>query len=91
MDEDRPGEVPAGGGTGRRSGTLLSGISFPAGVAGLWRRLDCLDEITEWRIVIVVAGMEGALFSVIAGQVPGLVAGQRSTARSPPVRPAWSR
>ncbi len=53
------------------------GVAVPVigdvGVAGLWRLLDRLDEITEWRIVIVVAGMEGALFSVIAGQVPGLV------------------
>lgn len=43
------------------------------GVAGLWRFLDHLEEIAAWRIVIVVAGMEGALFSVAAGQVPGLV------------------
>ncbi len=43
------------------------------GVAGLWRLLDRLDEIAAWRVVIVVAGMEGALFSVVAGQVPGLV------------------
>jgi pyridinium-3,5-biscarboxylic acid mononucleotide synthase len=43
------------------------------GVAGLWRFLDHLEQIAAWRIVIVVAGMEGALFSVAAGQVPGLV------------------
>jgi pyridinium-3,5-biscarboxylic acid mononucleotide synthase len=43
------------------------------GVAGLWRFLDHLEEIAAWRIVIVVAGMEGALFSVAAGQVRGLV------------------
>ena len=43
------------------------------GVAGLWRLFDRLDEIAAWRVAIVVAGMEGALFSVVAGQVPGLV------------------
>jgi NCAIR mutase (PurE)-related protein len=43
------------------------------GVAGLWRLFDRLDEIASWRVAIVVAGMEGALFSVVAGQVSGLV------------------
>jgi NCAIR mutase (PurE)-related protein len=43
------------------------------GVAGLWRLLERADEIRGWRIVIAVAGMEGALFSVVAGLVPGLV------------------
>jgi len=53
------------------------GVAAPligdVGVAGLWRLLDRVEEIARWRIVIVVAGMEGALFSVVAGQVPGLV------------------
>ncbi len=39
------------------------------GVAGLWRLMDRLDEIRRFRIVIAVAGMEGALFSVLAGLV----------------------
>jgi NCAIR mutase (PurE)-related protein len=43
------------------------------GVAGLWRFFDHLEQIAAWRVVIVVAGMEGALFSVAAGQVRGLV------------------
>jgi NCAIR mutase (PurE)-related protein len=43
------------------------------GVAGLWRLIDRAEEIRQWRIVIAVAGMEGALFSVVAGLVPGLV------------------
>jgi len=51
------------------SATLIGDV----GVAGLWRLFDRLDEITSWRAAIVVAGMEGALFSVVAGQVPGLV------------------
>jgi NCAIR mutase (PurE)-related protein len=39
------------------------------GVAGLWRLLDRLDEVRRHDVVIVVAGMEGALFSVLAGLV----------------------
>ena len=39
------------------------------GVAGLWRLQDRLPEITRFKIVIAVAGMEGALFSVLAGLV----------------------
>ncbi len=40
------------------------------GVAGLWRLMERLDDIRRHRVVIVVAGMEGALFSVLAGLVP---------------------
>jgi NCAIR mutase (PurE)-related protein len=39
------------------------------GVAGLWRLMRRLEEIRSFRIVIAVAGMEGALFSVLAGLV----------------------
>lgn len=39
------------------------------GVAGLWRLLDCLEEIRSFPVLIAVAGMEGALFSVLAGLV----------------------
>ncbi|WP_142846101.1 nickel pincer cofactor biosynthesis protein LarB [Telmatospirillum sp. J64-1] len=39
------------------------------GVAGLWRLMDSLSEIREAEVVIAVAGMEGALFSVLAGLV----------------------
>ncbi len=40
------------------------------GVAGLWRLMDRIDEIRRHRVAIAVAGMEGALFSVLAGLVP---------------------
>jgi NCAIR mutase (PurE)-related protein len=40
------------------------------GVAGLWRLMEHLDAIRAHRVAIVVAGMEGALFSVLAGLVP---------------------
>jgi hypothetical protein len=43
------------------------------GVAGLWRLLRHEEELRRYRVVIVVAGMEGALFSVVGGLVGGVV------------------
>jgi NCAIR mutase (PurE)-related protein len=43
------------------------------GVAGLWRILKHEDELRRYAAVIVVAGMEGALFSVVGGLVGGVV------------------
>jgi hypothetical protein len=43
------------------------------GVAGLWRILQHQEELRRYPVVIVVAGMEGALFSVVAGLVGGVV------------------
>ncbi len=45
--------------------TLIADV----GVAGLWRLLRRLEEIRGFSVVIAVAGMEGALFSVLAGLV----------------------
>ena len=45
------------------------------GVAGLWRLLRRTDELRGYRIVIVVAGMDAALPSVVAGLLPGLIVG----------------
>ncbi len=42
---------------------------YDAGVAGLHRLLASLDVIGSCRVVIVVAGMEGALPSVVGGLV----------------------
>lgn len=39
------------------------------GVAGIHRLLDRLDDIRRARVIIVAAGMEGALASVIGGLV----------------------
>ena len=39
------------------------------GVAGLWRLMGRLEEIRAYPVVVAVAGMEGALFSVLAGLV----------------------
>ena len=43
------------------------------GVAGLWRLLQYETELKSYAVVIAVAGMDGALFSVVAGLVPGVV------------------
>ena len=52
----------------------LASLHIPdVGVAGLWRLLARLEEIRPMRVVIAVAGMEGALPSVVAGLVPGVV------------------
>ena len=43
------------------------------GVAGLWRVMEHREVLVRLPVLIVCAGMEGALFSVIAGLVPGVV------------------
>jgi NCAIR mutase (PurE)-related protein len=50
--------------TGSRVSTL-----YDVGVAGLHRLLDSRDRLDEARVVVVVAGMEGALPSVVAGLI----------------------
>jgi len=45
------------------------------GVAGLWRLLAREDLLREMDVVIVFAGMDAALPSVVAGLVPGVVIG----------------
>ncbi|HHJ10027.1 MAG TPA: nickel pincer cofactor biosynthesis protein LarB [Bacteroidetes bacterium] len=42
---------------------------FDVGVAGIHRLTVHLDEIRKSRVVIVIAGMEGALASIVAGLV----------------------
>lgn len=39
------------------------------GVTGLWRLTERIDDIRRYPVVIAVAGMEGALFSVLGGLV----------------------
>lgn len=46
---------------------LDAGIFADVGVAGLWRLQEILPELRRQALVIAVAGMEGALFSVLAG------------------------
>lgn len=50
-----------------------STVIADVGVAGLWRLTRRLDEIRAHPIVIVVAGMEAALGSVLGGLVPGAI------------------
>ncbi len=42
---------------------------FDAGVAGIHRLVDKIPEIRKCRVVVVIAGMEGALASVVGGLV----------------------
>lgn len=50
-----------------RSHGLEASVIADVGVAGLHRLLARLDEVTDADAVIVIAGMEGALASVIGG------------------------
>lgn len=43
------------------------------GVAGLWRIMEHHQRLTQYQAVVVVAGMDGALFSVVGGLVGGVV------------------
>jgi NCAIR mutase (PurE)-related protein len=45
------------------------------GVAGLWRLTDRLEEIRRHQVLIVAAGMDAALASVVGGLVRGCVIG----------------
>jgi NCAIR mutase (PurE)-related protein len=47
----------------------LAPLITDVGVAGLWRLLSRLEELRQFSVLIAVAGMEGALFSVLAGLV----------------------
>ncbi|MEE8317759.1 MAG: nickel pincer cofactor biosynthesis protein LarB, partial [Candidatus Omnitrophota bacterium] len=40
---------------------------YDVGVAGIHRLLDKISEISKANVIIVIAGMEGALASVVAG------------------------
>ncbi|MDW7739117.1 MAG: nickel pincer cofactor biosynthesis protein LarB [Bacillota bacterium] len=40
---------------------------YDVGVAGIHRLFDCWDKISKARVIVVVAGMEGALASVVGG------------------------
>ena len=44
-------------------------IIADVGVAGLWRLMARIEELRRCKVLIAVAGMEGALFSVLAGLV----------------------
>jgi NCAIR mutase (PurE)-related protein len=54
--------------TARRMGADVETI-FDVGVSGLHRLLTRLDKLRSARVIVVVAGMEGALPSVVGGLV----------------------
>lgn len=43
------------------------------GVAGLWRLLERVEELRAFPVIVAVAGMDGALPSVLGGLVPGAI------------------
>ena len=48
---------------------------YDVGVAGLWRLTERLEEIRRFPVLIVAAGMDAALLSVVGGLVRGCVIG----------------
>ncbi|MCY3737582.1 MAG: nickel pincer cofactor biosynthesis protein LarB [Gemmatimonadaceae bacterium] len=54
--------------TARTMGAHAEGI-FDVGVAGIHRLLACRERLLEARAIVVAAGMEGALASVVGGLV----------------------
>jgi len=52
---------------------IESALYADVGVAGLWRLMSVADELSRHAVLIAVAGMEGSLFSVLSGLVPGVV------------------
>lgn len=50
-------------------GGVATELVVDVGVAGLWRLMERLDDLRRHDVLIAVAGMEGALFSVLAGLV----------------------
>jgi len=45
------------------------------GVAGIWRLMERVEEIRHLPVLIVVAGMDAALPTVVGGLTPGVVIG----------------
>ena len=54
--------------TARTMGARAEGL-FDVGVAGIHRLLACRERLLEARAIVVAAGMEGALASVVGGLV----------------------
>jgi len=52
---------------------IVADLLCDCGVAGLHRLLASLDQITGADVIVVVAGMEGALASVVGGLTPAPV------------------
>ena len=54
---------------------INSSLLLDVGVAGLHRLLDNLDNLKKAKVLIVCAGMEGALPTVLAGLIPQPIIG----------------
>jgi NCAIR mutase (PurE)-related protein len=52
---------------------VASALFIDVGVAGLWRLTSRLDAISEFPVVIAIAGMDAALPTVLGGLIPGLI------------------
>lgn len=50
-------------------------VVVDVGVAGLWRLMERIEDIRRHPIVIIVAGMDAALASVLGGLVPAVLIG----------------
>lgn len=46
---------------------------FDIGVAGLWRLLERVDDLKRFPVLIVIAGMDAALPTVMGGLLPSLI------------------
>ena len=62
---------------------LYHGVSsteiHDVGVAGLWRLQRRVSELSDYPVIIAVAGMDAALPTVLGGLVPGLLIGVPSS------------
>ena len=69
--KDGTSDIPVAEEAARTAETLGNEVIrlYDVGVAGVHRLLGHLDELMEARVIIAVAGMEGALASVIGGLV----------------------
>ncbi len=54
--------------TSQMCGSIVKSI-YDVGVAGIHRLINCRDSLKDAKAIIVVAGMEGALASVVGGMV----------------------
>lgn len=54
-----------------RHAGVEAAVIADVGVAGLWRLMARIEEIRAYPIVIAVAGMDGAIASVLGGLAPG--------------------
>ena len=52
---------------------IVAASIFDVGVSGLWRLFERLEEIKRYPIVVVVAGMDAALPTVLGGLVSGVI------------------